>query len=137
MGKTQTCGCGKGYSKGAIKIKALLEDSGLIYGTEISFSSCVTEKGNPMYFDFGVYADSDRTKLLYLIEYDGEQHFYYGNGASTWNTKEQYERTQLRDALKNSWCKDNNIPLIRIPYTHFSDLTIVDLLLETSNYKIN
>jgi len=37
---------------------------------------------------------------------------------------------------KNQWCKENNIPLIRIPYTHLKDLCIEDLLLETSNYVV-
>jgi len=38
--------------------------------------------------------------------------------------------------IKNTYCKEHNIPLIRIPYTHYNDLCIEDLLLETSNYII-
>jgi hypothetical protein len=38
--------------------------------------------------------------------------------------------------IKNQWCKENNIPLIRIPYTHLKDLSIEDLILETSKFKI-
>ena len=30
----------------------------------------------------------------------------------------------------------NGIPLIRIPYTHFKDLQLEDLLIETSKFKI-
>ena len=30
--------------------------------------------------------------------------------------------------FKNNWCKINNIPLIRIPYTKFNTLTLNDLL---------
>ena len=30
--------------------------------------------------------------------------------------------------------KENNIPLIRIPYTHLNKLCLEDLLLETSNF---
>lgn len=35
-----------------------------------------------------------------------------------------------RDAIKNQWCKDNNIPLIRIPYTRLNNLSIKDLILK-------
>jgi len=38
--------------------------------------------------------------------------------------------------IKNQWCKNNNIPLIRIPYTHLEDLRLEDLLLETSQFII-
>ena len=43
---------------------------------------------------------------------------------------------QERDTYKNQWCKENNIPLIRIPYTHLNDLCLEDLLLETSKFII-
>ena len=33
-------------------------------------------------------------------------------------------------------CKENNIPLIRIPYTHLNKLCLEDLLLETSNFIV-
>ena len=35
---------------------------------------------------------------------------------------------------KNNWCKENNIPIIRIPYTYQEKITIEDLLLESSNF---
>jgi len=38
--------------------------------------------------------------------------------------------------IKNQWCKENNIPLIRIPYTHLQDLCLEDLQLETSQFII-
>ena len=63
----------------------------------------------------------------YLIEYDGEQHF---KKDSIFN----YEYTHKHDLMKTQWCKENNIPLIRIPYTHYNDLCIEDLLLETSKF---
>ena len=38
--------------------------------------------------------------------------------------------------IKNHWCKDNNIPIIRIPYTHLDNLELSDLLLETSPFRL-
>ena len=66
----------------------------------------------------------------YLIEYDGETH--YNSNLHGWHNHTQLQAQQERDAIKNQWCKENNIPLIRIPYTHLKKLSIEDLLLETS-----
>ena len=43
--------------------------------------------------------------------------------------KKQIQKTIKNDEIKNKYCKDNNIPLIRIPYTKLNSLTIKDLLL--------
>ena len=72
----------------------------------------------------------------YLVEYDGSQHFNYSSNDKGWNTKEQFEKTQQRDAYKNQWCKDNSIPLIRIPYTKLDTLCIEDLMLETTEFRV-
>lgn len=61
-----------------------------------------------------------------LIEYDGRQHFIQGNG--NYDNIDKFQQTQLRDLFKNDWCKEHNIPLIRIPYTHYESLTLEDLL---------
>lgn len=85
-------------------------------------------------FDFAIFDDDNN--LLYFIEYDGLQHFEENvreNGLG-WNSRENYEKTHERDILKDKWCEDNNIPLIRIPCTHLAELTIQDLRLETSKY---
>lgn len=66
----------------------------------------------------------------YLIEYDGIQHYDE-------NTIFDYEYTHKHDLIKSEWCKNNNITLIRIPYTHYDNLTIDDLIPETSNFIEN
>ena len=70
----------------------------------------------------------------YLIEFDGEQHFTHHN--SGWSNENNLKNIQQRDNIKNQWCRDNNIPLIRIPYWHLKDLCIEDLLLKTSKFRI-
>lgn len=57
-------------------------------------------------------------------------------GSSDLTGEEKLHLTQQYDEIKNQWCKDNNIPLIRIPYIHYNNLTIKDLLLETSKFII-
>lgn len=64
----------------------------------------------PLPFDFAVFKDE---KLWLLIEYDGEQHFKPKFGT------ENLIKTQKNDRLKNDFCRDNNINLIRIPYKRF------------------
>lgn len=111
-----SCGC-QTSSRGELKIEQLLNDNNIIYEKEKSFDSCINPETNrPLRFDFFV-------NNSYLIEFDGEQHF-----KDRWF--EDLEEIQYRDNIKTQWCKDNNIPLIRIPYTKYKDLTIDDLLLQ-------
>lgn len=74
--------------------------------------------------------------VCYLIEYDGVQHFKYRKNTGGWNNEENFNRTVKRDSYKNHWCLENNIPLIRIPYTHLKDIELEDLILESSQYLV-
>lgn len=126
--KVNSCGCLK--SKGELLIASLLIESGIPFETQKSFPSCKFPDTNYLAkFDF--YVDGK-----YIIEYDGEQHFYYKNSDHTWNNKENYEKVIEHDNYKNQWCLKNNIPIIRIPYTKLSNLQLKDLLLETSENRI-
>ena len=122
-GHTTSCGCS--ISKGEEKITKILLDNGIKYTIQQTFDSCKFINTNALAkFDF--YVNNE-----YLIEYDGKQHFDF----ISWNNNKDIT-IQERDAYKNQWCKDNNIPLIRIPYTHYNDLCIEDLLLETTKYRV-
>lgn len=123
---TQSCGCLT--SKGESKIIQILQNNNINFIQQKKFKNCISSLTGCQYrFDFWV---EDK----YLIEFDGEQHFSYKENG--WNTKQQFEQTQKNDKEKNQWCKDNNIPLIRIPYTHYDNLCLEDLLLETTNFLI-
>ena len=126
-GGVSSCGCL--ISRGEEKVRQLLSENNIYFTTQKTFDSCRIQPSNMLArFDFYI---QDK----YLIEYDGEQHFFYSN--SGWNDAERFEKTQASDAYKNQWCKDNNIPLIRIPYTKLDTLCIEDLLLETTQFKVN
>ena len=62
------------------------------------------------------------------IEFDGKQHFipvkYFGG-------EEGFKERKRRDELKNKYCKENDIKLIRIPYNSFKD--IKSILLKNLN----
>lgn len=118
---TQTCGKCANISNGESKIKQLLEDNNIYYEHQKTFKDCRYEDtGSLVKFDFFV---DER----YIIEFDGRQHFEYDE--SGWNSKENFEKTKERDTFRDKWCKDNNIPIIRIPYTKLKELTIEDLIL--------
>ena len=125
-GHTTSCGCTTS-SRGVSRIAQILRDHQIQFDTEYTFQDCRFSETNRLArFDFYV-------EQKYIIEFDGIQHF---TATSGWNTQEKYEYTKAHDELKNRYCKIHNIPLIRIPYTHENQLTIEDLLLETSTFRI-
>lgn len=121
-GHTKSCGCL--VSKGEYDINTLLHNHNIQYEYQKTFDSCRYSNNYLARFDF--YIDNK-----YLLEFDGKQH-YEGWSSSEDNLKIQQER----DSYKNQWCKDNNIPLIRIPYTKLDTLCIEDLMLETTQFRV-
>ena len=106
-GKTQSCGCL--LSKGEMKIQQVLEQLNINFKSQKSFDSCRFPSGHLAKFDFYL------SDYNILIEYDGQQHF---EESYFFNTP--LEEIQSRDNFKNHWCEENQIPLIRIPYTDFN-----------------
>ena len=78
-------------------------------------------------FDF--YIDNK-----YIVEFDGEQHFHY-NGYG-WNTKDNFKKTIQSDTIKNEYCFNHNIPIIRIPYYQKNLFNLNDLKLETTRFLL-
>ena len=121
-GKSQSCGCTN--SKNEEKIIKLLTENNIPFEYQIDYLDLPGKK-----FDFHIGTNLEKG---YIIEYDGQQHFFYtGTG---WDTQEHYKRTHENDLIKNKYCFDNNIPLIRIPYD--ADYTIDDLKLETTRFLL-
>lgn len=112
--RTISCGC-KQQSAGELKIATLLKENGINFQTQYR----IDEFSMYSLFDFAIFDDDGN--LLKLIEFDGEQHYepieYFGG-------KEKLLIQQERDAKKNKYCADNNIPLLRVPYWDYSRLTI-------------
>ena len=113
-----SCGCS--VSHGEEKITKLLRENNIKF--KIHYRVFI-EKNKNAVFDVGVL--NDNGDILYFIEYDGEQHFSQNGG---WNTKERFDEIRNSDKLKNEWCINNQIPLIRIPYTQYNDMCIQDLI---------
>ena len=102
-------GCPKcGSSKGEKRISEYLNNKNIEYKEQYKFKDCKFKKQLP--FDFYI------PSLNIIIEYDGRQHYeiieYFG-GLNT------FIDTKIRDIVKTTYCKENNIKLIRIPYWDF------------------
>lgn len=116
-GHTKSCGCMK--SMGEFLINQILSENNINYTTQYTIPS----QNNGCYrFDFAILDENNNP--IRFIEFDGEQHYedkctpYYG----------VYEEIHQRDLMKNEYCKNNNIPLIRIPYWERENITLEKLL---------
>ena len=109
-GHTKSCGCLK--SQGELLINQILSSS------QINYSSQYTIFIEQSYYRFDFAIFDDKNNLLRLIEFDGEQHFNQSNNFFN------YEDTHRRDLIKNNYCKENNIPLVRIPYWEKDNISL-------------
>lgn len=103
-------------SRGENRIKAWLKDKGIDFKPQHTFDDCKDVRVLP--FDF--YIPSHNL----AIEYDGIQHFepkdFFG-GIESFNALKKH------DSIKDSYCKENNIRLLRIPYYSYDNIdTILD-----------
>ena len=80
-------------------------DFGFKYEFQKRFEDCKDKKQLP--FDFYL------PDYNCCIEYDGRQHF---QAIEYWGGEEVFQLTQFHDQIKNDYCKENNIRLIRIKY---------------------
>ena len=99
------CGCNKcSNSKGNNIIKDILNSNNIEFIEEMKFEDC---KGKGyLRYDFFL------PKYNIIIEYDGEQHF---TATSFYGGQDGFEQRIEYDNIKNNYCKDNNILLLRIP----------------------
>lgn len=99
-------GCPKcSESRGERYVNDFLVENGFDFEREYRIKECRNIR--PLPFDFAVFDNGD---LKCLIEYDGEQHFKPKFG------KKNFEKTLHNDAIKDKFCEENNIDLIKIPY---------------------
>ena len=71
--------------------------------------------------------------VLVFIEFDGEQHF---KSINRWKGKKGYMERRKADMEKNEYCRNNNIPLLRIRFdqVYLIPDMITDFLENTEKY---
>lgn len=107
-------GCPNCYkSKGEDVIEQYLIDNNYDYQKQFKFQECRNKRALP--FDFAIF---ENDSLKFLIEYDGIQHFVPKFGMKS------FESIQLTDSIKNKYCEDNDINLIRIKYNRSENMNL-------------
>lgn len=98
-------------SKGEIETAEVLSMYNIQFVEQKIFTEC--KDINYLPFDFYLI------DYNILIEFDGEQHYYVVrfNGMNQQDAEKNFATIQKHDAIKTKFCTNNNIPLIRIPYT--------------------
>lgn len=123
---TISCGCAK--SRGEEKLIKLFIDNQIAFITQKKFNNCIfPETNKQLIFDFYL------PEYNILIEYDGEQHFH-----PIKNDRYNFEELHKRDLYKNEWCKENQIPLIRISYTDYDkiDINYMRAIIERNGWRL-
>lgn len=117
-GHTTSCGCIS--SKGENKISQYLINHNINYKPQYTFDDC-TYKGL-LRFDIGVL-DCNKN-LVFLCEFDGQQHYepvIFG-GDSYDEAVKKHEQLVIRDNVKNTYCAEKGIRLLRIPYWDYDNI---------------
>ncbi len=104
-------------SKGERKIESYLLKHNITYTQQHKFEDCKYK--NKLSFDFYI-----RDHNL-CIEYDGELHYTPFGHKYTKLETHKLELRQHRDEIKNTYCINNNIELIRIPYWDFDNIETI------------
>lgn len=109
--------CEGNSSKGEKLIYSFLMENGYNFKYQYFIAECKDQRSLP--FDFAVFKDSNKDEILCLIEYDGWQHFNYRKSSKFFNSPERLLKIQEHDRIKDKYCIDKNIPLLRISYKDF------------------
>lgn len=108
-GHTLSCGCNH-RSKWEIFIENYLISLDVVFEPQKRFDDCRNKKGSDMLpFDFYLPGYN------ICIEYDGEHHFH---PVKNWGGYDKFLITKGNDNIKNEYCKNSNITLLRLPYTY-------------------
>lgn len=111
-GKDKCNECRVKQSKIAQKVEEWLIAYNINYIKEQVFRDCKNNKGATLRFDFYVPEHN------LCIEVDGAQHYkpITWHGVSKEKAQQNFEITQQNDQIKNQYCKEHDINLLRLPF---------------------
>lgn len=114
--------CNSKISNIELKTKEWLDFNNIKYYREKTFKDCRYKR--LLRFDFYLI------DLNKVIEVDGIQHYQptnFGN-IDIKTSIDNFKQNQIKDKIKDNYCKSHNIPILRIPYTCFEDNTYKKML---------
>ena len=97
-------------SKGEDEVARILNKLHIEFKNKYKFPNCRYKR--TLEFDFYL------SNMNVVIEYDGEYHYMVTNR----NNNEDFKNQKHRDSIKDEYCKNNNIKLIRIPYWEYDNI---------------
>lgn len=123
---TLSCGCLVSYWNMWI--------SNFLKNQEIEYQAEYTVFIGDTYYRYDFYLQ----QYNLFIEYDGQQHYdlvrYYGDNDE--ENEKMFKKVQEHDKIKNNYCKENNINLLRIPYWETKNIeTIINSCLQRLSEK--
>ena len=98
-------------SKGELRIRKYLKDNNIHYIAQKSFKECKNK--NKLKFDFYL------SDYNLCIEYDGEGHYY---PVRIFGGIKKFVKRLKRDLIKELYCIQKDIDLLRIPYWDFDNI---------------
>lgn len=119
------CGECAVYDKSSYKCREILthiEHMGYVVKSEHTFKNC--KNILPLPFDFYL------PELNMCIEYDGEQHFHV---IDFWGGETALEKQKINDEIKNNYCIENGIHLLRIKYDIENYIDVVENFIKGVN----
>lgn len=98
------------------KVGDILNNHNIDYTTQYSFDDCRDIR--PLPFDYYL------PEYNIVVEYDGEGHYMPVNfgGMSDEDAEKHFTYIKRHDDMKNKYCEENNIHIIRIPYWEKNNL---------------
>jgi very-short-patch-repair endonuclease len=111
------CPLCKKVSKGEKRIASFLDNSNILYVRQNSLGCINLETNYSLRFDFYL------PDYKMCVEYDGEQHFKQMKALlGEERSLKVLEDVKKRDRIKNKYCKENNINLLRINYKDYNNI---------------
>lgn len=116
--------CTNSQSSYELRVEEFLEENNQTYIREYVFDDCCSVNSLP--FDF-VVMNGDEIDCL--IEVDGQGHYNPVNfgGVSDEQAMENFKGQKHRDKIKDVYCEENGLLLIRIPYYEINQIEDVYL----------
>lgn len=115
------------------EITNVLDKHGIYFSTEKMFEDCIGVGNRPLRFDIFIPGKN------LLVEYDGVHHFQpttYSRSITDEQAFTNFQIQQQNDEIKNKYCEENHINLIRIPYTdHHPGATLLQYISEQEDER--
>lgn len=123
-GNTTSCGC-LGSSKGEFYTQEFLHSNNVPFTKQQTFRDLRSKKNAMLKFDFALWSGN---RLICLVEYQGEQHYYPPSRRKTFGELQRNET----DALKREYCQKHELKLFELRF----DDDLSNRLNEVLNYYL-